>query len=30
MREHEVRSLIMREKIFGFPHQEGIDYPEGQ
>lgn len=30
LREHQVRSLIMREKIFGCPHEEGIDYPEGQ
>ena len=29
IREHEVRSLIMVEKIFGCPHEEGIDYPEG-
>ena len=28
--EHEVRSLIMIEKIFGCPHEEGIDYPEGE
>jgi hypothetical protein len=30
LREHEVRSLIMMEKIFGCPHEEGIDYPEGE
>lgn len=30
LREHQVRSLIMREKIFGCPHEEGIDYPEGE
>lgn len=29
LREHEVRSLIMREAIFGCPHEEGIDYPDG-
>ena len=29
IREHDVRSLIMMEKIFGCPHEEGIDYPEG-
>ena len=29
LREHQVRSLIMREKIFGCPHEEGIDYPDG-
>jgi hypothetical protein len=30
LREHEVRSLIMMEEIFGCPHEEGIDYPEGE
>jgi len=30
IREHEVRSLAMMEKIFGCPHEEGIDYPEGE
>lgn len=30
LREHGVRSLILREKIFGCPHEEGIDYPEGE
>lgn len=30
LREHEVRTLIMVEKIFGCPHEEGIDYPEGE
>lgn len=29
LREHEVRSLIMVEKVFGCPHEEGVDYPEG-
>ncbi len=30
IREHGVRSLIMLEKIFGCPHEEGKDYPEGE
>ena len=30
LREHGVRTLVMREKIFGCPHEEGIDYPEGE
>ncbi|MCX6953385.1 MAG: hypothetical protein NTV51_14635 [Verrucomicrobia bacterium] len=30
LREHEVRSLIMVDKIFGCPHEEGIDYPSGE
>jgi len=29
LKEHEVRSLVMVEKIFGCPHEEGIDYPNG-
>jgi hypothetical protein len=30
LKEHEVKSLAMVEKIFGCPHEEGIDYPEGE
>jgi hypothetical protein len=30
LKEKQVRSLIMVEKIFGCPHEEGIDYPEGE
>jgi hypothetical protein len=30
LREHNVRSLIMMEEIFGCPHEEGIDYPKGE
>lgn len=30
IREHGVRSLIMVETIFGCPHEEGKDYPEGE
>ena len=30
LREHNVRSLIMMEEIFGCPHEEGADYTEGQ
>ena len=30
LREHNVRSFIMMEKIFGCPHEEGIDYPVGE
>lgn len=30
LREHEVRTLMMHEKILGCPHEEGIDYPEGE
>jgi len=30
LRDHEVRSVAMTEGIFGCPHEEGIDYPEGE
>ncbi len=30
LQEHGVRSLIMVEKLFGCPHEEGIDYPNGE
>lgn len=30
LREHNVRSLIMMEEIFGCPHEEGIDYSKGE
>ncbi len=30
LKEHQVRSLKMIEKIFGCPHEEGIDYPNGE
>jgi len=30
LREHEVRSLVMVEKIFGCPREEGKDYPLGE
>lgn len=30
LHEHAVNSLIMVEEIFGCPHEEGIDYPEGE
>ena len=28
--EHKVRSVVMAPKILGCPHEEGIDYPEGE
>ena len=28
--KHGVRSAIMTDRIIGCPHEEGIDYPEGQ
>lgn len=29
-RENGVRSVVIAPKILGCPHQEGIDYPEGE
>jgi hypothetical protein len=30
LREHKVQSVAMTEKILGCPHEEGIDYPNGE
>lgn len=30
LREHGVHSVAMTEGILGCPHEEGIDYPEGE
>jgi hypothetical protein len=30
LRENGVRSVAMSDRIIGCPHEEGIDYPEGQ
>jgi hypothetical protein len=27
---HEARSVVMVDRIFGCPHEEGIDYPTGE
>ena len=27
--EHEARSVVMTAGVFGCPHEEGVDYPEG-
>lgn len=29
-RQHGVRSVSMTDRIIGCPHEEGIDYPEGE
>lgn len=29
LRSRKVRSVVMMKSIFGCPHEEGIDYPEG-
>ncbi len=28
--ENEAKSVVMLDEIFGCPHEEGIDYPEGE
>jgi hypothetical protein len=28
--QHGVRSVVMTDRIIGCPHEEGVDYPEGQ
>jgi hypothetical protein len=30
LQDHEVRSVAMTEAMLGCPHEEGIDYPEGE
>ncbi|WP_017842820.1 hypothetical protein [Methylotuvimicrobium buryatense] len=30
MAEHGIKSVVMTDRIIGCPHQEGIDYPEGE
>jgi hypothetical protein len=30
IRKHGVRSVVITNSIIGCPHEEGIDYPEGQ
>jgi hypothetical protein len=30
LREHKVQSVAMTEGILGCPHEEGIDYPNGE
>ncbi len=30
IRQHGVRSVVLSPGIIGCPHEEGIDYPEGQ
>ena len=28
--KHAVKSVVMADRILGCPHEEGIDYPDGQ
>lgn len=30
LRSHGVRSIVVAEGIIGCPHEEGVDYPEGE
>lgn len=30
LRRHGVRTVVVAEGIIGCPHEEGVDYPEGQ
>jgi hypothetical protein len=30
IKTHEVKSVAMADRIIGCPHEEGIDYPEGE
>ena len=30
IKEHEVLSISMVDRIIGCPHEEGVDYPDGQ
>jgi len=30
IRQHEVKSIAMSDGIIGCPHEEGIDYPDGE
>ena len=30
IKNHGVRTVVMPDRIIGCPHEEGVDYPEGQ
>ena len=30
IQRHGVKSVVMTDRIIGCPHEEGVDYPEGQ
>jgi hypothetical protein len=29
IKSHQVKSVVMTDRIIGCPHEEGVDYPEG-
>ena len=30
IREHRAKSIAMMDRVIGCPHEEGVDYPEGE
>jgi hypothetical protein len=30
LKDHDARSVIVADDLIGWPHEEGIDYPEGK
>ena len=30
MKEHRAKSVVMPDRIIGCPHEEGVDYPDGE
>lgn len=30
LRRHDVRSVVITDGVIGCPHEEGVDYPEGE
>jgi len=30
LEQHHVKTVVMVDRVFGCPHEEGVDYPEGQ
>jgi hypothetical protein len=30
IRDHEAKTVVMPDRIIGCPHEEGVDYPEGE
>jgi hypothetical protein len=30
IQQHEVKTVVMTPGIIGCPHEEGVDYPEGE
>ena len=30
LRQHQARSAVVTDSVIGCPHEEGVDYPEGQ